>query len=317
MMRRYFFASTTARCVFLLLLFATVFGISTPDVLGQAPELNKLQQKRDSLVTVRNTLQGHLNAVHAELAETEALVQLHQSADVVAESVVLITNMDASLRSRPSPDGRVVRLLPVSTPLVAVDYDGAYWKVRFEGIEGWVMRLFVDEGEGAADLKQKLTAIHHTATSAGASEDLHLATERAGKDFLVTDFGINPPNSAGGISIYYAFEHLDSTRAVREVTFSITPYDVDGLKARGLNSGTSTKRLRRFGPISVHDGKKEYQFDNVWYNGNISCAEINRIDIVYTDGSRASHRQDVDQILSQRIKNNCTLTTVDSLDAGH
>ncbi|MEM8489106.1 MAG: SH3 domain-containing protein [Bacteroidota bacterium] len=317
MMRRYLFANTVARCAFLVLLFATVSGLFTSAALAQAPELEKLQQKRDSLETVRDALQEQLNVVHAVLAETEALVQLHQSADVVAESVVLITNMEASLRSRPSPDGRVVRLLPASTPLIAIDYDGAYWKVRYEGVEGWVMRLFIDEGEGASALKDKLTAMHQVSDGATASEDLQLAAERAGKDFLVTDFGINPPNSAGGISLYYAFEHLDSTRAVREVTFSITPYDEDGLKARGLNSGTSTKRLRRFGPISVHDGKKEYQFDNVWYNGNIACAEINRIDIVYTDGSRASHRQEVGHVLSGKIKNNCTLTTAESLEAGH
>lgn len=317
MMRRYLFTNTRALCLFLVLLIATVSELTTLVVWAQAPGLEKLQQKRDSLETVRNNLQEQLNAVHAALVETEALVQLHESADVVAESVVLITNMEASLRSRPSPDGRVVRLLPANTPLVAADYDGAYWKVRFEGIEGWVMRLFVDEGEGATALKEKLTVRHQAAASTSAVEDLQLAAERAGKDFLVTDFGVNPPNSAGGISLYYAFEHLDSTRSVREVTFSITPYDGDGLKARGLNSGTSTKRLRRFGPISVHDGKKEYLFDNVWYNRNIACAEINRIDIVYTDGSRASHRQDIDQVLAGKIKNNCTVTPVESMDAGH
>ncbi len=320
MMRRYLLSNTLARCAFLVLLFYTVSGLSTQEVLGQVPELQQLEQKRDSLEIVRTALQQHLQEVNAALAETESLVQLHQSTDVASESVVLVTNMEASLRSRPSPDGRVVRVLPASTPLVAADFNGAYWKVRYQGIEGWVMRLFVDEGEGAGALKKQLAAMHEASAVNTATEDMQLVAERAGKDFLVTDFAIHPPNSAGGISIYYAFEHLDSTRAVREVTFSITPFDEDGIKARGLNSGTSTKRLRRFGPISVHDGTKEYQFENVWYNDSIACAEINRIDIVYTDGSRTSHRQDVGEVLSGRIKNNCTLTTAEStaetLDAG-
>ncbi len=202
--------------------------------------------------------------------------------------------------------------MPGKTPLVAADFNGAYWKVRYQGIEGWVMRLFVDEGPEAALLKQKLQAGHSTSLGPTALMG-KLAAERIGKDFLVTDFGIHPPNSAGGVSIYYAFEHLDSTRTVREVTFSITPFNEDGAKEKGLNSGASTKRLRRFGPITVQDGERQYQFENVWYNSAIRCAQIERVDIVYTDGSRVSHRQDLTSILASSISNNCTITTAEEM----
>ncbi len=178
------------------------------------------------------------------------------------------------------------------------------------------MRLFVDEGQGADELKQRLAAAGRNGSASLMLASSELASERLGKRFLVTDFGIHPPNSAGGVSVYYAFEHLDSTRTVREVTFSITPYNVDGLKEKGVNSGASTKRLRRFGPISVHDGEKQYQFENVWYNGEIRCAQIDRLDIVYTDGSRTSHRQDVENVLSGAIQNDCTITTADRVNTG-
>lgn len=282
---------------------------------AQEGKLEQMQAGLDSLHAVKKELTRQLRAVELEISNAEAMISLHQAAQVDEESVVLVTNMEASLRSRPSPDGRVIRILPEKTPLVAAGYNGAYWKVRYQGIEGWVMRLFVDEGAGAGRLKQKLLAAG--ADSSAYVEPGTLAEDRQGKDFLVTDFGIHPPNSAGGVSIYYAFEHLDSTRTVREVTFSITPYNAEGSKEKGMNSGASTKRLRRFGPITVHDGERQYQFENVWYNNAIQCAQIDRIDIVYTDGSRKSHRQHVADVLASSIENNCAITTAEDMGAAN
>ncbi len=290
-----------------------MFTASTGSAQDGLFKVEQLQGQVDSLAAMKASLQQQIDVVNTELASVEALLQLHQLEEVDTESVVLLTNMDASLRSRPSPDGRVIRLLPQKTPLIATDFNGAYWKVRYEGTEGWVMRLFLDEGDGAAGLKQKLAAARVANGNTAQTGRDQLAVERMGKKFLVTEFGIHPPNSAGGVSLYYAFEHLDSTRTVREVTFSITPYNDEGLKEKGMNSGASTKRLRRFGPISVHDGEKQYQFENVWYNGAIRCAEIDRVDIVYTDGSRASHRQDVGAIMSEGIENDCMLTAADQI----
>ncbi|MFK7844486.1 MAG: SH3 domain-containing protein [Rhodothermales bacterium] len=296
-----------------LVISISTFSASTGSAQDAVVKVQQLRGRVDSLAAFKATLQQQIDAVNTELASAEALLQLHQLEEVDTESVVLLTNMDASLRSRPSPDGRVIRLLPQKTPLIATDFNGAYWKVRYEGLEGWVMRLFLDEGEGAASLKQKLAAERVSKGDQSQMGRDQLAEDRLGKRFLVTEFGIHPPNSAGGVSIYYAFEHLDSTRTVREVTFSITPYNNEGLKEKGMNSGASTKRLRRFGPISVHDGEKQYQFENVWYNAAIQCAEIDRVDIVYTDGSRASHRQEVGSIMSAGIENDCTLTAADQI----
>ncbi len=307
---------------FLLLLFLSVLPAGAQDNADeksamheqhkkeQQAKLERLQTTVDSLHTLKNQLTRHLNSVELQMRDAEALLHLHRMEQMDDESVVLMTNMEASLRTRPSPDGRVIRILPGKTPLIAADFNGAYWKVRYQGIEGWVMRLFVDEGPEAALLKQKFQADENASPRPGTLTG-KLAAERIGKDFLVTDFGIHPPNSAGGVSIYYAFEHLDSTRTVREVTFSITPFNADGAKEKGLNSGASTKRLRRFGPITVHDGERQYQFENVWYNSAISCAQIDRVDIVYTDGSRVSHRQDLAPVLSSSIPNDCTITTAE------
>ena len=299
-------------------LFASLFGVLLFDVTyaqEKVVDVDRLKTRVDSLKAAKAELENQLDQIETALDEAGAMLQLHMSEEIETGSVVLLTNMEASLRSRPSPDGRVVRILPRQTPLVALDYNGAYWKVRYQGMEGWIMRLFVDEGNGADEMKQRLSA---NGRGEAASLDLganKLVAERMGKRFLVTDFGIHPPNSAGGVSVYYAFEHLDSTRTVREVTFSITPYNEEGLKERGVNSGASTKRLRRFGPISVFDGEKQYQFENVWYNGDIRCAQIDRLDIVYTDGSRTSHRNDVVNVLSGAIQNDCTVTTADRMDA--
>ncbi len=295
----------------LIVALVLVLSCSTANAQDQIVRAAILQSKVDSLTALKKQLQQQIDVIDIELGKTASLLELHQAEEVEAESVVLLTNMEASLRSRPSPDGRVIRILPGKTPLIAADFNGAYWKVRYQGIEGWVMRLFVDEGDGAEALKKKLAASGNEDVEIAAYGGSSLVEERLGKRFLVTDFGIHPPNSAGGVSIYYAFEHLDSTRTVREVTFSITPFNGEGLKEKGMNSGASTKRLRRFGPISVHDGERQYQFENVWYNASIQCAQIDRVDIVYTDGSRVSHRQDVGEVLAGAIENDCTMTAAD------
>jgi hypothetical protein len=98
------------------------------------------------------------------------------------------------------------------------------------------------------------------------------------------------------------------------VTFSITPYNLEGEVEKGTNTGVSTKRLRRFGPISVYDGERQYQFENIWYNERIHCAQIDRIDIVYTDGSRTTHIRDLDTVMSASIVNECTMTAANRLD---
>ena len=273
-------------------------------------DISQLQSRIDSLTSIKSTLIKQLDEVTTQLDASEEALNVKQFEALEDPELVLTTNMEASLRTHPSPGARIVRMVSEKTPLAALDYEGAYWKVRFQGHEGWVMRLFVDENEKAIAFKKKLTkATKVQSTSTKAWERTpNRSAERVGKDMLITSFGMYPPNSAGGVSVHYAFEHLDSTRTIRQITFSITPYNAAGLVEKGNNSRVSTKRIRRFGPIGIHDGEREFQFENVWYNENIQCIQIDRIDVVYTDGSRASHTQTVPELLARNLTNDCSAT---------
>lgn len=271
-----------------------------------------LEQTIDSLRVTRADLTRHLNSIDKELERLESRLQEHFVRELSGARGVLVTNMDASLRDEPMPGATVIRTIPQNTIVEALEYNGAYWKVRYENAEGWVMRMFVNEGEGADELKKD--------SESGDALMKELATarqgwekERNGKSFLIKDFDLHT-NTAGGISIQYSFEHLDSTRTIREVIFSITPYNSEGVIERGKNSGVSTRRLRRFGPVSVYDGEQRFQFENVWYNENIECAELNRIDIAYSDGTRSSYSKDIDTILASDILNSCKITAAASID---
>ena len=276
-----------------------------------------LERRIDSLSAVRAGLQQRLDEIDTRIEATREEVHRRQFEALEQTELVLVTNMEASLRAQPSPGARVVRMVPAKTMLAAVDYRGDYWKVRYQGLEAWVMRLFVDEGEEARAFKEKLARSNEDERP---SDRRRIAgtrhAERAGKSLLITALGVHPPNSAGGVSIYYAFEHLDSTRAIREITFTVTPYNASGDVERGKNSGVSSRRLRRFGPISVRDGEQQYQFDNVWYNERIRCVRIDRIDIVYTNGMRASHIRSIDDLLASGLTNDCTVRAAGTLDDG-
>lgn len=265
-----------------------------------------IQQQIDSLTVLRASYLEKIGMLDEQLSELETALRIRQVEQLEAAELVLMTNMEASLRTQPAPGARVLRVIPEHTPLAALDYNEAYWKVRYMGTEGWIMRLFLDEGDGSEAFKASLAASEkrHTTHAMGKS---NRKEERLGKDLLVTSFGTYPPDHAGGVTVHFSFEHLDSTRTVREIAFSVTPYNREGKAERGLNSGVSTRRLRRFGPISVYDGEREYQFENVWYNEMIHCAEIDRVDVVYSDGSRKTHINEVDEVLSRTIPNDCSI----------
>lgn len=275
-------------------------------------DVKEIEIQVDSLKNVHEMLSIQLKNLESQIAEMEAQLHEHIVKEQIHARGVVTTNMDASLRDEPMPGANIVRTVPQNTIVEALAYNGAYWKVRYKNTEGWVMRLFVDEGEGAELVKQESSSVATTEESMDAQKELWMR-EREGKKFLLTAFDLLP-NSAGGISVQYAFEHLDSTRTIQEVVFSLTPYNESGAIERGRNSGASTRRLRRFGPVSVYDGEQRFQFENIWYNEKIECIQIDRIDISYANGTRNSFYKDVDTLLSSDIDNDCSITAADSLD---
>jgi|GEM_PF-3610353 len=275
-------------------------------------EIQEITVRKDSLHKVQERLIQELERVEKELSRLEVRLQEHTVKEQIDARGVVTTNMDASLRDEPMPGANIIRTVPQNVVLEALAYNGAYWKVRYKNTEGWIMRLFVDEGEGADLIKQEAMSAATNENGAEPQKDRWME-ERLGKTFLITSFDLLT-NSAGGISIQYAFEHLDSTRTVQEVVFSITPYNSEGVIERGRNSGASTRRLRRFGPVSVYDGEQRFQFENIWYNDKIECAQLDRIDISYANGSRRSYSRDVDTLLASQIDNDCTITAADRLE---
>ena len=266
----------------------------------------------DSLKKVQADLTLQLSEIEEELSRLSVRLKEHAIKEQIDARGVVTTNMDASLREEPMPGATIIQTIPQNVVLEALDYNGAYWKVRYKNTEGWVMRLFVDEGEGADDIKQEAIAAARNGNGEKTQKNLWWK-ERVGKLFLITAFDL-VTNSAGGISIKYAFEHLDSTRTIQEVVFSITPYNSDGVVERGRNSGASTRRLRRFGPVSVYDGEQRFQFENIWYNDKIECAQLDRIDISYANGTRRSFYRDVHTLLSSHIDNDCTITAAERIE---
>ena len=295
-----------------------VLGVLSILLLLQASDtyaqqsIDEIEKAIDTLKATRSELATELKNIDQQIGRLESRLQEHAMKELTGAKGVVVTNMDASLRDEPMPGGTVIRTIPQSTIVEVLDYNGEYWQVRYENVEGWVMRVFVNEGEGAASIKEEASARGALLVELDDARQVW-QKEREGKPFLITDFDLQT-NTAGGISIQYAFEHLDSTRTVREVVFSITPYNGEGAVERGKNSGVSTRRLRRFGPVSVYDGTQRFLFENVWYNENIECAELKRIDIAYSDGTRTSFSRDINNVLTSDILNSCQITAADSIE---
>ena len=282
------------------LIFLLIFSVSA---VGQDVEM--LRAELDSLARLESRLEIQLEQLRAQKNAIQLRLRSSAVSAVDRGSVYLQTNMDASLRSEPRPAARVLQVVSKESSVLAVDYDGAFWKVRHRGVEGWIMRPFLDESEEAVQMREVIEASGRLTSDAGTNRTSGIqAKDRYGKPLLITAFGIHPPNSAGGVGIYYAFEHLDSTRAIRDISFTFTPYNRSGEIERDSNSGVATKRVRRYGPISVFDGERAYETENFWYNQEIDCMEIDQVYIRYSDGTHRRWKE-VEALLPSGIKNDC------------
>lgn len=93
------------------------------------------------------------------------------------------------------------------------------------------------------------------------------------------------PNSAGGVSVQITFRN-DSPKTIKYIVFVTRPYNA-------VNDFVSSQyshqngRLKCTGPIEPNAIKRNVFWENCWYNHSIVGAKIDRIEIIYMDGSEA------------------------------
>lgn len=120
------------------------------------------------------------------------------------------------------------------------------------------------------------------------------------------------PNSAGGAQVNIVWRHLDPSKVVKYITFTVVPYNGVGDRVACTITGAGPRKLQATGPfdaIPLASATYGHQavFDVQWYNPSITCITVTQVDVQYMDGSSKTYIKDLDSILSPEFQNNCTL----------
>ncbi|ERS09626.1 hypothetical protein Q673_16395 [Marinobacter sp. EN3] len=100
---------------------------------------------------------------------------------------------------------------------------------------------------------------------------------------FMTFGGAGLPNSAGGVGAKIGFTNI-SNKSFKYVEFYAVPYNKVKDVVYSEIGDESLKILKYTGPLKP----SEYYYGswaNVWYNNNIVCFEVEKVKIIYMDGS--------------------------------
>ena len=129
---------------------------------------------------------------------------------------------------------------------------------------------------------------------------------------LIWDTGCRAPNYAGGIGVFINFTNK-SDKTFKYVYFHLTPYNEVGDPEFDSISGHSAKVVKCIGPFAPGENNQDNHknnWENVWYNYNITCFQIDSVSIDYMDGS--SDYDILGQDVVREDVDNCCLVLSDA-----
>lgn len=115
-------------------------------------------------------------------------------------------------------------------------------------------------------------------------------------------------SSADGISVGIGLVNTSEGKTVKYAKITWKLFNSVGDQTPGDNSGDEVEQTRLVGPLKP--GESSYtEFENVWYNSVGTCAQIQRIEVEYIDGSSFTFIDDLSEIASEtggvRIEGDC------------
>lgn len=129
----------------------------------------------------------------------------------------------------------------------------------------------------------------------GGKENVDKAFMNADQPILIGEFGNSRPNSAGGVDVSIELINT-SPKTIKYISFWVTPYNRNGDETFDSIDRQSTKPIRYNGPLSpgftntvkgfASPPKTLSTWKNVWYNHNIECIKIDKLEIEYNDSSK-------------------------------
>jgi len=281
-------------------------------LLAEAPALAQstetLQVRLDSLKGVHALLQSRLSETEAQIASIQKEIdrRVFQEASTGGISVTIRKDVDIVERPRSGP---VVKRLSEGMQVVVTDVDGSYLRVGHEGQFGWISDLWVHQTEDLKKYREMKIAMrvaepdeHELALLAKITE-----LKKSGRPVLITEAYTTGPNSADGVGYWIEFL-LANNKPIKYIRSTVRPYNSVGDLRSSRIGGYSTHSLEVVGPWDPDYGHSGISTDVAWYNAQISCIEITRLELEYADGSKHIFVNDLPKILGDGVSNDCSYT---------
>lgn len=121
---------------------------------------------------------------------------------------------------------------------------------------------------------------------------------------LITRHEKSPTTSTGGVGHQLNFTNA-STQPYREVAFVFIPYDRFGRRQSSDIDNVDEIQISVVEEIGAGQVLSN-NWPDIWFSHQISCVELDRLRVTYSDGAQQVFRKDgVDRMLAPGVGNDC------------
>lgn len=118
-------------------------------------------------------------------------------------------------------------------------------------------------------------------------------------------FQTGKPGKGGLTDAHISFSNV-SDQTLQFVTFKTTAYDAEGRIVPAKKTSRPDAWLRVAGPFHPFASAGEHKWDKIWQSKNITCFEVEGVEIIYMDGANEYYNESrLGDILDTGLDNNC------------
>ena len=209
----------------LILLIA--FLLSSP--FAKAQSLVALRVEIDSFSVARSTLQKDLLGLQNSLREVDNRIDSLKSVLQQAEidnsgGITLYVKGGGIIRTAKKGTSKIITRVPHEAKLAGLRQDGSYWRVRYDGKEGWISKIFVESSEqhtqrnraGQRVEKERQERERERQRKEEERQKKQEIADRTRRDAIKKEFSLFledhrvSVNSAGGVDVDFRLENIGS-----------------------------------------------------------------------------------------------------------
>jgi len=146
--------------------------------------------------------------------------------------------------------------------------------------------------KSSMDTLAKIEAAKKAEDEKKKQEEQKSAKQKAREIVRVSKIYPSKPNSADGVDLYVHWTNM-SDNTIKYIYFSAVPINAVGDVVSSDIGGATTYTGQHTGPVTARESfGSEYVWENAWYNNTIRTVKLQKVEIIYMDGSTVTLEDD-------------------------